>query len=324
MEKNDLVTVFGASGFVGRHAVRALAQEGWRIRAVCRKPNLANYLLPAGHVGQIQLTRGNVNDDEDVAKAVAGAGAVVNTTGVLFGHGEQDFDHINAEAPRRIAIAARAAGARSLVHVSAIGADPDAESDYATSKGCGERYLREEYPDATVLRPSVIFGAEDRFFNKFASLARLLPGLPLIGGGHTRFQPVWVTDLADAIVRSLALADARGQTYEIGGPAVLTFREILEFVLRETGRKRLLVPVPFWLASVEAFFLQMPGIIGLEPLLTTDQVTLLKSDNVVHEGAKTFAELGIAPHTIESVVPSYIWRFHPKGQFGKPMIAAPE
>jgi NADH dehydrogenase len=317
MNKNDLVTVFGASGFVGRHAVRSLAKNGWRIRAVCRKPNLANFLLPAGHVGQIQLMKGNINEDDDVARALHGAGAVVNATGVLWGHGEQGFDAINAEAPRRIGAAAHAAGIQALIHISAIGADPDAESSYATSKGCGERDLREEYPDATILRPSLVFGPEDKFFNKFASLARLAPALPLIGGGHTRFQPVWVADIADAIVRTLSLEEARGQTYELGGPAIFTFKELLQFILHETGRRRMLVPVPFPLALIQAFFLQITGWVGITPLLTMDQVTLLKSDNVVHEGARTFADLGIKPSTIEGIVPSYIWRFRPKGEFGR-------
>lgn len=320
MNKNDLVTIFGASGFVGRHAVRALAMEGWRIRAMCRRPNLANFLLPAGHVGQIQLMKGNVNHDEDVERALAGAGAVVNATGVLWGHGEQGFDAINAESPRRIGAACRAAGIQAVVHISSIGADPDADSSYAASKGCGERHLREEYPDATILRPSLVFGPEDKFFNKFASLARLSPALPLIGGGHTRFQPVWVADIAEAIVRTLTLAEARGQTYELGGPNVYTFRQLLQFILDETGRRRLLVPVPFPLASLKAFFLQIPGLIGLTPLLTMDQVRLLKSDNVVHDGARTFADLDIKPSGIEGIVPGYIWRFRPKGQFG----AAPQ
>lgn len=313
---NNLVTIFGASGFVGRHAVRTLAKQGWRIRAVCRKPNLANYLLPAGSVGQIQLLKGNINHDEDVAHAVAGAGAVVNLTGVLFGHGEQGFDAIHAEAARRIAKATREAGIESLIHLSAIGADPNADSSYAQSKGCGERAVREEFPAATILRPSVIFGPEDQFFNKFASLARFIPMLPLIGGGHTRFQPVYVADVAAAILGTLTLEETRGQTYELGGPRVYTFKELLQFILRETGRKRLLVPLPFALASIKAFFLQIPSfILPIQPLLTVDQVRLLKTDNVVHDGAKGLGDLAISPARVEDIVPKYLWRFHPKGQF---------
>jgi uncharacterized protein YbjT (DUF2867 family) len=314
--KNDLVTVFGASGFLGRHSVRALAKAGWRVRAVCRKPNLANYLLPAGHVGQIQLIKGNINHDEDVAQAVAGAGAVANLTGVLYGHGAQGFEHIHVDAARRIARAARAAGAEAMVHLSAIGADTEAESAYARSKADGESALREEFAAAVIMRPSVVFGPEDRFFNKFASLARFTPVLPLIGGGHTRLQPVYVADVAAAVVRALALPEAQGQTYELGGPKVSSFKELLQFILQETGRKRLLLPWPFFLASINAFFLQMPSmLLPIAPLLTVDQVRLLKNDNVVQDGACTLADLGITPTAMESIVPGYLWRFHPKGQF---------
>jgi NADH dehydrogenase len=315
---NDLITVFGASGFVGRHTVRALAKQGWRVRAVSRRPNLANYLLPAGHVGQIQIVKGNVNDEESVVRAIAGAGAVVNLTGVLFGHGEQNFDHVHAGGARRIGAAARAAGVEALVHISAIGADPEALSSYAQSKGCGERNLREEFAEATILRPSLVFGPEDKFFNKFASLARISPALPLIGGGHTRFQPVYVSDIAEAVVRTLSSPEARGQTYELGGPSVYTFKDLLQYILRETGRRRLLVPLPFALASLKAFFLQMPSfLLPVPPLLTMDQVTLLRTDNVVREGAKNIADLGFKPTTMESIVPGYLWRFRPKGQFDR-------
>lgn len=333
MQKNDLVVVFGASGFVGRHVVRTLAKEGWRVRAVSRRPNLANFLLPAGTVGQIQIVKGNIHEDEDVNRALEGAGAAVNAVGVLWGHGEQGFDAINAEAPRRIAAAARAAGVTALVHLSAIGADPDADSAYAEAKGCGEHFVREEFPEATILRPSLVFGPEDKFFNKFASLARLMPMLPLIGGGGTRFQPVWVADVAEAVVRCLTLEEARGATYELGGPSVYTFEQLLRFILRETGRRRLLVPVPFGLAKVMAFGAvtanAVPAIVceifkvnPPTPLLTSDQVTLLKSDSVVQDGARTLADLGITPAALESVVPGYIWRFHPKGQFGRPERSA--
>jgi len=320
---NNLVTVFGASGFLGRHSVRALAKAGWRVRAVCRKPNLANFLLPAGHVGQIQLVKGNINHDEDVANAVAGADAVVNLTGVLFGHGEQGFESIHVEAARRIARAAHAAGVESLVQLSAIGAGREAASSYARSKADGERAVAEEFPQATVLRPSVVFGPEDRFFNKFGSLARFTPALPLIGGGHTRMQPVYVADVAAAVVRALALPEARGAVYELGGPKIYSFKALLQFILAETGRKRLLLPLPFALAAVKAFFLQIPSLLlPIPPILTVDQVRLLKTDNVVQEGARTLGDLGIAPSAVEAVVPGYIWRFHPKGQFRETAKAA--
>ncbi len=313
---NKLVTVFGASGFVGRHTVRALAKEGWRIRAVCRKPNLANYLQPAGQVGQIQLVKGNVGSNEDVARALDGADAAVNLTGVLYGHGAQSFAGIHIEAARRIGRAARKAGVEALVHLSALGANVYGLSSYAESKARGENDLIVEYPGVTILRPSVVFGPEDSFFNKFASLARFTPVLPLIGGGHTKFQPVYVADVAAAIVRVLTIPEASGTTYELGGPRVYTFKDLMQFILSETGRKRLLVPWPFFLASINAFFLQMPSsILPIAPILTVDQVRLLRTDSVVTPDMHGFAELGIVPQAMEAVVPSYLWRFHPKGQF---------
>ncbi len=313
---DKFVTVFGASGLVGRHTVRALAQAGWRIRAVCRHPNLANYLLPAGFPGQIQLFKGNVRDDDSVAHALEGADAAVNLTGVLYGRGKQNFESLHVDAARRIGRLARAAEIKTFVHISAIGADPNAGSRYARSKGAGEKALREEFPEATILRPSLVFGPEDQFFNKFAWLARISPALPLIGGGRTKFQPVFVSDVAAAILRALSDPATRGKTYELGGPTVYTFKELMRIILRESGRKRLLVPWPFFLASINAFFLQMPSLLlPVAPLLTVDQVRLLKSDNVVHEGALTLADLGIAPGRVETIVPSYLWRFRAKGQF---------
>jgi NADH dehydrogenase len=313
---DKFVTVFGASGLIGRHTVRALAGAGWRIRAVCRHPNLANFLLPAGLPGQIQLFKGNVRDDDSVARALEGADATVNLTGVLYRRGKQSFDALHVDAARRIGRLAREAGVKALVHVSAIGADPAAESHYARSKGAGEKALREEFPEAAILRPSLVFGPEDQFFNKFAWAARISPTLPLIGGGRTRFQPVFAGDVAAAILRALGDPAARGKTYELGGPTVYSFKELLQLILRETGRKRLLVPMPFFLASIDAFFLQLPSLIlPIAPLLTVDQVRLLKTDNVVHEGALTLADLGIAPVSVEAIVPSYLWRFRAKGQF---------
>jgi NADH dehydrogenase len=313
---NDLVTVFGASGFIGRHIVRALTAQGFRVRAVCRKPNLANFLLPAGHVGQIQLLKGNINNEEDIARALEGAEAVVNAAGVLFGHGVQSLEAINTDAAGRIARAALKAGVVTLVHVSAIGADTQALSEYARTKGLGERAVREDFPRAVILRPSLVFGPEDAFFNRFAALARFLPALPLIGGGKTNFQPVFAGDVAAAVARAVSDPSMAGRTYQLGGPKTYTFRALIDFILAETGRKRLLVPLPFWLAAIEGFFLQMPSfILPIKPLLTVDQVRLLKSDNVVQEGAFTLDDLGIQPAAVESIVPTYLWRFHPKGQF---------
>lgn len=321
--QSDLVTVFGASGFVGRHTVKALAKEGYRVRAVSRKPNLANFLLPAGTVGQIQIVKGNVNRDADVAKAIAGAGAVVNCTGVLYGHGKQGFESINADAPGRIARAAMSAGVTTLVHVSALGADTESDSGYARSKGLGERNAREAFPRTVVLRPSLVFGPEDDFFNRFGNLARFLPFLPLIGGGKTKFQPVYVADVAAAIVRAVSDERTAGRTYQLGGPKVYSFKELLQFILSETGRKRFLLPLPSFLASIKAFFLELPSyVLPYTPPLTMDQVKLLKSDALVQPGAFTLDELGITAKSVESVVPGYIWRFHPKGQFKGEMHTA--
>lgn len=309
--KTTLVTVFGGSGFIGRHTVRALAKQGYRIRVAVRYPNLANFLPPMGHVGQIQVVKTNVLDADQVAAALTGASAAVNLCGVLVSRGENSFDAIHVEAAQTIAKAARAAGATTLVHVSAIGADTLSESSYAQSKGEGEKRVREAFPDATVIRPSIVFGPEDKFLNKFAALTKFLPGLPLIGGGKTLFQPVFVGDVAAAIAQCLADTKTRGQTYELGGPNIYSFKQLLELMLQAIDRKRLLVPVPFSLSSFKAFFLQfLPG-----TLLTPDQVTLLRHNNVVSDGAKTFADLGIAPTSVEAEIPAYLWRFRPKGQY---------
>lgn len=309
--KTTLVTVFGGSGFLGRHTVRALAKQGYRIRVAVRYPNLANFLPPMGHVGQIQVVKTNVRDPDQVAAALAGASAAVNLCGVLVSRGENSFDAIHVEAAQAIAKAARAAGAATLVHVSAIGADTLSESSYAQSKGEGEIRVRDAFPDATIIRPSIVFGPEDQFLNKFAALTKFLPGLPLIGGGKTLFQPVFVGDVAAAIAHCLADTKTRGQTYELGGPNVYSFKQLLELMLQAIDRKRLLIPVPFALASFKAVFLQfLPG-----TLLTPDQVTLLRRNNVVSDGAKTFADLGIAPTSVEAEIPAYLWRFRPKGQY---------
>jgi NADH dehydrogenase len=308
-----LVTVFGGAGFIGRHTVRALAKGGAgpRLRVAARKPNLANYLLPMGHVGQIQLMRANVTNPDDVARAVAGADAVVNLVGILNPGGGQSFEAIHVEAPRTIARAAREAGVGTLVHISTPGISPESESAYARSKAQGEIALREQFPDATILRPSLVFGPEDDFFNKFANLARFLPMLPLIGGGHTKFQPVYVGDVAAAVTRCVDDPVTRGKTYELGGPVVYSFKQMLEIILRESGRRRLLLPLPFALANLQAFFLQfLPG-----KLLTPDQVTFLKTDNVVAPDALALDDLGIVPDSMEAILPSYLWRFRRKGQY---------
>ena len=307
----NLVTVFGGSGFLGRHTVRALARAGWRIKVATRHPGRGFFLRPLGTVGQIDFVKCDVSDAESVAAAVMGSSAVINLTGILFQKG-QTFTDVQAEGAANIAQAAARAGVGALVHVSAIGADADSDSDYAVTKAQGEAAVREAFPDAVILRPSIIFGPEDGFFNKFAGMARFTPVLPLVGGGHTRFQPVFVGDVAQAIVAALG-DGARGRTYELGGPGVYSFKELLQLILRAIGRKRALVPLPFGLASFQAAFLQLLP----NPLLTMDQVKLLKKDNLVAPTAAGLADLGITPTSVEAVVPSYLWRFRAKGEYAE-------
>jgi uncharacterized protein YbjT (DUF2867 family) len=305
-----LVTVFGGSGFLGRHTVRALARAGWRIKVATRHPSRGFFLRPLGTVGQIDFVKCDVADAESVAAAVMGSTAVINLTGILFQSG-QTFEDVQADGAANIAQAAAAAGVTSLVHVSAIGADAESDSDYAVTKAQGEAAMREAFANAVILRPSIIFGPEDGFFNKFAQMARFFPALPLIGGGKTRFQPVFVGDVAQAIVTCLDSAEARGRTYELGGPTTYSFKELLQLILKETGRRRALVPLPFGLAMIKAAFLQILP----KPLLTMDQVKLLKADNVVAPTAARLADLGITPTSVEAVIPSYLWRFRAKGEY---------
>jgi NADH dehydrogenase len=308
--ETKLVTIFGGSGFVGRHTVRALAKAGWRIRVCVRYPNQAFFLRPAGTVGQIAPLKCDVTDPDQVARVTAGADAVINLTGILVSRG-QSFDEVHAEGARNIAEAAAQAGVGALVHVSAIGADSESASHYAQSKAEGEARVRAAFPAATILRPSIVFGPEDNFFNRFAGLARFVPALPLIGGGKTRFQPVFVGDVAAAVTTALTSQAARGRTYELGGPMTYSFKELMEIVCRETGRRRVLVPVPFGLALFKSFFLQMMP----RPLLTPDQVRLLRHDNVVSPTALTLADLGITANSVEAEVPSYLWRYRAKGEY---------
>jgi len=305
-----IVTVFGGAGFVGRAVVRELARAGARVRVACRRPDEALRCKPMGDVGQIVPVPANVRDDASVAAAVQGADTVINLVGVLYERRRQTFRAVHAEAPGRIGRAARAAGARRLIHFSAIGADPASPSAYARSKAAGEAAVRSAFPGATILRPSIIFGPEDDFFNRFAGLARVLPALPLIGGGHTRFQPVYVGDVADAVMAALAAPDTAGRMFELGGPRVYSFRALMEILLAEIRRRRLLMPVPFWLASAEALFLErLP-----KPLLTRDQVRLLRADNVVAPGAAGFADLGISPTALEVILPTYLHRYRRGGR----------
>ena len=304
----NLVTIFGGSGFVGRHTVRALARAGWRIKVATRHPARGFFLRPLGAVGQIDFVKCDVSDPQSVAQALAGAQAAVNLTGILFEHG-QTFEDVQADGAANIAQAAAAAGVRALVHVSAIGADLESDSAYAVTKAQGEQAVREAFAGAVILRPSIIFGPEDGFFNKFAQMARFFPALPLVGGGHTRFQPVFVGDVAKAVVAALSRQD--GRTYELGGPSTYSFKELMQLILRETGRRRALIPLPFALASLKAMFLQLLP----NPILTMDQVRLLKKDNVVAPTAAGLADLGITPTSVEAVIPSYLWRYRAKGEY---------
>lgn len=311
-----LVTIFGGSGFVGRHIVRRLARQGYRIRVAVRRPDLAGFLLPLANVGMIQLVQANLRFRASVDAAVAGSDHVINCVGLLQEKGRNTFDSVQEFGARAVAEAARAVGAR-LTHVSAIGADPQSDSAYARTKGRAEQAVLSILPDAVILRPSVVFGPEDDFFNRFAGMARLAPALPLVGGGKTRFQPVFVEDVAEAALRSVEGKVKPGTIYELGGPEVLTFRECLELVLSVTGRHRPFVSLPFGIASL------MGSVMSLIPFvpvpITADQVTLLKRDNVVSPEAeregRTLEGLGIVPSLPAAVLPSYLVHFRPEGQF---------
>lgn len=314
-QTGNLVTVFGGSGFVGRYIVRGLAQRGYRVRVAVRRPGEAYYLQPFGDVGQIQVVQANLRDAESVAAALDGAAAAVNAVGILYETGKQTFESVHERGAAIVAEQAAKAGLKQLVHISALGADSLSLSEYAETKAAGERSVRLGFPDAVILQPSVIFGPEDDFFNMFAAMARISPALPLIGGGETKFQPVFVGDVAEAV---LQVIDGKGPApgiYELAGPEQLNFRQVLEFILKTTGRKRLLVPIPFFIAKIQAWFLQMwPW-----PLLTVDQVLLLQQDNILSETARndgrTFSAFGITPRSIEVIVPAYLSRFRATGQF---------
>lgn len=309
-----LVTVFGGSGFLGRHVVRALANRGYRIRAAVRRPELAGHLQPLGRVGQIHPVQANLRYPQSVAAAVRDADIVINLVGILFERGRQRFDAVQVQGAAAVAQAAAETGAR-LIHVSALGADENSTSAYARSKAEGEKLVLAARPGAVILRPSIVFGPEDDFFNRFAALATLSPVLPLPGGGHTKFQPVFVGDVAETVARAADGNTRPGNVYELGGPEVRSFKELMEFVLATIERRRLLLPVPYAVLKLQARVLEyLP-----KPPLTPDQVELLKADNVVSDAARadgrTIEGLGIVPASIGSVVPDYLWRFRTAGQF---------
>lgn len=313
--RGKLVTVFGGSGFIGRHAVRALARQGWRVRVAVRRPDLAGHLQPLGTVGQIMPVQANLRYRWSIDRAVEDADAVVNLVGILNEGGRQTFGAVQTFGAHAVAEATRAAGIERLVHISAIGADSKSPVAYARTKAEGEARVLETVPGAVVLRPSIVFGPEDRFFNRFAEMALASPVLPLIGGGHTKLQPVFVGDVAEAIARAVGGDVAGGRAYELGGPEVKSFRACMELLLAEIERSRALMPLPFGLARALASLVQMlPG-----APLTVDQVRLLEVDNVVSEAARserrTLDGIGILPTSLSAVLPSYLVRFKPRGQF---------
>jgi uncharacterized protein YbjT (DUF2867 family) len=320
------VTVFGGSGFIGRHLVARLAARGVAVRVAVRDAAGANFVRPMGDVGQVTPVGANVTDDASVAAAVEGSDVVVNLVGILFSRGRQNFDAVHRDGAARIARLSQQAGVARLLHLSALGASQRSQSRYAWSKAAGEEAVREAFPGATIFRPSVVFGPDDDFFNRFAALARLLPVLPIFGcpmpafrdgaidiygDGGTKFQPVYVGDVADAMVACLERGDSTGETYELCGPTIYSFKALMELVLSATDRKCLLLPTPYWVASFQALFLELLP----KPLLTRDQVTLLRTDNVASGALPALEALDITPTAAEVILPAYLDRFRRGGRF---------
>lgn len=324
MKTPGLVTVFGGSGFLGRYVVRALVKQGWRVRVPVRRPHTAHELKVIGDVGQVQLMQANLRFPKSVERAVEGSDAVINLVAVLFEAGKQGFEALHVDGADTLARAAAAAGITNVAHVSAIGANSDSESDYARTKGEGEALVRAAVPTADIHRPSIIFGPEDQFFNRFASMASLSPMLPLLGGGQTRFQPVYVEDVAQAVAMSVTRGTT-GQTYELGGPNTYTFKELMTFLTKIIDKKRLLLPVPWFAANLMGFGGEVSGALPfVDPFLTRDQVKNLKVDNVVAEDAKGFEAFDIRPETIEAIVPTYLARYRKYGEFHEKRSPADE
>lgn len=314
---SKLVTIFGGSGFVGRYIARRMAKEGWRVRVAVRRPNDALFVKPYGSVGQVEPLACNIRDDASVRGLLRGADAVVNCVGILNRSGRNTFDSVQAEGAARIARLAAEEGVGALVHLSAIGADPASDSNYSRSKAEGEAAVLAAFPGAVILRPSIIFGTEDGFFNRFAAMARLGPILPVVGA-NTRFQPVHVDDVAQAAVKGV-LGQAAPGVYELGGPDVDTFRGLMGRMLRVIQRRRMVLNVPFLVAGIMGFGFDMVQAVTLglieNKMITRDQVRNLRRDNVVAEGARGFADLGIAPVAMEAILPEYLWRYRPSGQY---------
>jgi NADH dehydrogenase len=310
---NGLVTVIGGSGFLGRYIAQRMAHRGWRVRVACRRPNEALFVQTYGVVGQVLPVQCNIRDEQSTRRVIAGADAVVNCVGVLWEDGRNRFDAVQAEGAGRAARLAATEGVRRFVQISAVGADADSPSAYGRTKAAGEKAVLEAFPGAVVLRPSILFGAEDEFFNQFASMSRFTPVLPLVGA-DTRFQPVWVEDVAEAAARGCT-GEADPGIYELGGPRVATFRELMQLMLKVIRRRRAIAAIPFPLARLQARVLQLSGLLGIKPMLTLDQVRLLERDNVVSTGARGFAELGIQPTAMEAVLDSYLYSYRRHGQY---------
>ena len=316
-----LVTVFGGSGFVGKYVVRALCRDGWRVRVAARRPHTCQDLKVIGDVGQVQLVQANIRFPKSVERAVEGADAVINLVAVLFEEGKQSFESLHVKGAGTVAQASARAGVSNYVQMSALGADVDGQSEYARTRGLGEQAVREALPSADIMRPSIIFGEEDNFFNQFAAMAQFAPALPLLGGGTTKFQPTYVGDVADAIAKVITQRSS-GQTYELGGPRVYSFKELLTFTLNTIDRKRFLLPVPWFGAKILGGIGDITGALPLiKPFLTRDQVINLKTDNVVADSAKGFEDLGIETETIEAIVPDYLARYRKYGQFHEKQLS---
>ncbi|MCE8508830.1 complex I NDUFA9 subunit family protein [Ruegeria pomeroyi] len=321
---SKLVTIYGGSGFVGRYIARRMAKEGWRVRVAVRRPNEAMHVKPYGAVGQVEPVLCNLRDDNSVAQAMRGADAVVNCVGVLNELGRNSFDAVQAEGAERIARIAAEQGITRMVHVSAIGADADSDSDYSRTKALGETGVLRHMPDAMILRPSVIFGSEDQFFNRFAGMTRFGPFLPVVGA-DTRFQPVYVDDVARAAVKGV-LGQAPGGVYELGGPDVETFRALMQRMLGVIHRKRIILGLPFFAARIMAGILDVAKFVSFQlfpnGILTRDQLKNLRRDNVVSADAKGFADLGIMPEPMDTILPTYLWKFRPNGQYDEIQASA--
>jgi NADH dehydrogenase len=321
---HGLVTVFGGSGFVGGQVVRALAKRGVRIRVAVRNPGQGYRLRMLGDVGQIEVVQANIRMPTSVTRALDGAEGCINLVAVMHERGRQKFQSLHAMGARTVAEAAKTAGVTRLVHISAIGADAGSPSKYARTKAMGESAVREVMPSATILRPSIVFGPEDDFFNRFARMACSSPVLPLIGGGLTKFQPVFVGDVANAVAACLLDADTAGKTYELGGPGVFTFRALMEKLCEEIGRRPILLPVPFGVASLIGVAGDLVNLqpFPIAPPLTTDQAVLLRADNVAAPGALTLADLKIAATALEPILPTYLYRYRKGGQYAEQLTAA--